>query len=191
MKNNPVSQLRLIGGRAKGRKIEFRGAPGLRPTPDRLRETLFNWLQMPILDACCLDLFAGSGALGIEALSRGARWVDFVEADASVAGCITENLTRLGWQAQAQVYSQLFQPDWSGVGTALYDVVFLDPPYQAGLLLPALTWLKVSGRLAADALVYVECEAVDQALLDSLEGYEWLKQKHTQRIAYGLLRVRP
>src|SRR6202161_4111233 len=90
-----MGRVRIIGGSLRGSKLDVLDAPGLRPTPDRVRETLFNWL-MPVIDgARCLDLFAGTGALGIEALSRGAVRVDFVESDAQLARMLRENLARL------------------------------------------------------------------------------------------------
>src|SRR4051794_41546295 len=97
--NAAPGRVRIIGGSLRGSKLEVPHVPGLRPTPDRVRETLFNWL-MPIIDgARCLDLFAGTGALGIEALSRGAAAVDFVETDAKLAQALRANLSRLKQEA--------------------------------------------------------------------------------------------
>ncbi|MEP6547214.1 MAG: 16S rRNA (guanine(966)-N(2))-methyltransferase RsmD, partial [Gammaproteobacteria bacterium] len=97
------NSVRIIGGSWRGRRINFPDIPGLRPTPDRVRETLFNWLQHDIAGARCLDLFAGSGALGLEALSRGAKELVFVEQAVAAARGLKEQLTRLGGASKAQV----------------------------------------------------------------------------------------
>lgn len=154
------SQLRIIGGEWRSRRIEFAGDGSIRPTPDRLRETLFNWL-MPMLDgARCLDLFAGSGALGLEALSRGASHCTFIERDARHAEMLRQSLKLLGGGDRASVYS-------TDAGAFLaqaintYDLVFIDPPYQQQLIetiLPALP-----ARLSADHRVFVE-HAVGETL---------------------------
>src|SRR5271165_5373070 len=97
------NSVRIIGGSWRGRRIAFPDLPGLRPTPDRVRETLFNWLQQEVADARCLDLFAGSGALGLEALSRGASEVVFVDQAIAATHSLREQLRRLGGTARAQI----------------------------------------------------------------------------------------
>src|SRR5580698_4144046 len=127
------SSVRIIGGTWRGRRIAFPALPGLRPTPDRVRETLFNWLQHSIVDTTCLDLFAGSGALGLEALSRGAKQVIFVEQAEPAARNLREQCQRLGAGTKA---------DLQHMGAARYlaspprpfDLVFLDPPFHQDLL---------------------------------------------------------
>jgi len=158
-KNKPTSpgnRLRIIGGRWRGRRLPFPGLPGLRPTPDRVRETLFNWLAPVIEGARCLDLFAGSGALGIEALSRGAAVVRFVEYHAAAARNLRENLTRLeqapDWVVQADALTWLQQTP------SPFDIVFLDPPFHQDLLTPACCRLEQGHWLAPQALIYVEAE---------------------------------
>ena len=131
-------------------------APGLRPTPDRVRETLFNWLMPVIQGARCLDLFAGTGALGIEALSRGAAQVDFVETDATLAALLRENLLRLKQTAFVHRRDAL---QYLAAADARYDIVFLDPPFTAGLWSAAAQALEAQDRLQADALIYVESPA--------------------------------
>ncbi len=125
--------VRIIGGSWRGRRVSFPDAPGLRPTPDRVRETLFNWLQSSIVDSRCLDLFAGSGALGLEALSRGAREVVFVERDQLTARALQAELKRLGGTPKARVM-ELGAARFLRSPGEPFDVVFLDPPFGVGRL---------------------------------------------------------
>ena len=149
-------KLRIIGGSLRGSKLAVADAPGLRPTPDRVRETLFNWLAPVIAGARCLDLFAGTGALGIEALSRGAASVDFVETDAQLAQLLRANLARLKQQAPVhRVDAARFVAE----NAARYDIVFLDPPFAAQLWAPLAQALLAHDRLGADAWLYVEAPA--------------------------------
>jgi 16S rRNA (guanine966-N2)-methyltransferase len=154
--------VRIIGGRLRGSKLAVPDASGLRPTPDRVRETLFNWLAPMIAGASCLDLFAGTGALGIEALSRGADRVDFVERQISLARALRENLTRLGEKSaevhQADAFSLV-----ASAASRRYDIVFLDPPFAETLWETAAARLEAGGWLADRAWIYVESPA-SQAL---------------------------
>ncbi len=134
------NEVRIIGGGWRGRRVHFPDSPGLRPTPDRVRETLFNWLQQSIAHTRCLDLFAGSGALGLEALSRGAREVVFVEHAAVAAASLRGELVRLGGGANAQVVQTAAARFLSAPG-APFDVVFLDPPFGQGTLAEYVTLL--------------------------------------------------
>jgi 16S rRNA (guanine966-N2)-methyltransferase len=153
--------LRIIGGRHRGRRLRFPAGVAIRPTPDRVRETLFNWLQPRIVGARVLDLFAGSGALGLEALSRGAAHVTFVEQDRRAAAAL-EQLTR-EWQEPEVTIECADALAWlSGTrAAALFDIVFLDPPYDAAALGAAAVALVDHGRLAPDARVYLERRARD------------------------------
>jgi len=149
MANNEV---RIIGGQWKGRKLKFPDREGLRPTLGRVRETLFNWLAPHIENARCLDLFAGSGALGFEALSRGAAEVTFVERDRKVAAALRENVALLGARA---VIRQQTAATFLARDLSQYDIVFFDPPFEdarARSLLPVL----LDAHLAPDGLVYLE-----------------------------------
>lgn len=147
-----ANRVRIIGGAWRRRFIYFPAAEGVRPSPDRVRETLFNWLGQDLTGLACLDLYAGSGALGFEAASRGAARVVMVERDRVVARALRENAARL---AATQV--EVLQADalaYLRHDTRMYDVVFLDPPFSEDPLpavLPA-----VIPRLAAGARVYVE-----------------------------------
>ena len=149
-------RLRIIAGKWRGRTLTFADHPAIRPTPDRVRETLFNWLQPTISGLRCLDLFAGSGALGLEALSRGAARVDFVEQDRVSAERIREHLQLLEAD-EGQVYRQealsfLAQADCSD-----YDLIFLDPPFSQGLLERTLQGLEEK-RCNPTAQLYLEME---------------------------------
>jgi 16S rRNA (guanine966-N2)-methyltransferase len=178
-----TSQIRIIGGDWRGRKLEFPAtAQQLRPTPGRIRETLFNWLSYDISGARCLDLYAGSGALGAEAISRGAAEVVFVEADVKSSRLLEDNLHRLGSDAKvytmdARRFVRQIEGQW--------DIIFLDPPYRHGMLRQILRLLDEHERLAQDALVYIESERE----LDDLKlppGWHFLKQKKAGQIKYYL-----
>jgi len=154
-----ANQVRIIGGRHRGRRLHFRPGPGLRPTPDRVRETLFNWLQGEIHGARCLDLFAGSGALGLEALSRGAAYVLAIESNRRAAQSLRDNVERIGEAATVEVRGadalRLLKvaPEWP------FDVVFVDPPFASTLLPEACRLLEQNGWLGPAALVYLEQDA--------------------------------
>ena len=149
--------LRIIGGEWRGRRIRFPAEGGIRPTPDRVRETLFNWLMAKVAGSRCLDLFAGSGALGLEALSRGAAHATFVERDRRNVAGLREITARL-----APGRSTVIEADalaWlAGPGQA-FDIVFLDPPFADGQLADAMRLLEARGWLGADAFIYLEMPA--------------------------------
>ena len=152
-----AGRLRIIGGDYRRRLLPVLDSPGLRPTPDRVRETLFNWLAAALPGARVLDLFAGTGALGLEALSRGAREATFVERDARVAGQLGENLATLGATARGRVIIADAATFLAGPPTPC-TLVFLDPPFRQGLAEPCCAALE-AGWLEADAFIYLECEA--------------------------------
>lgn len=185
------NRLRIIGGRWRGVPITFPPVDAIRPSPDRVRETLFNWLQHDIAGARCLDLFAGSGALGIEALSRGAAHVTFVDREPAIGRHLKETLARLGGTDASVVVdeasrfltrrdpSQEWQP---------FDIVFLDPPYASGLL-PAICEELDRGWLAPSAYVYLESPA-DQPLPRMPAGWAVHRTKRAGQVGYHLLRAR-
>ena len=152
------NSVRIIGGRFRGRRLRFPGVAGLRPTTDRLRETLFNWLQFEIEGARCLDLFAGSGALGLEALSRGAACVQFVDQSPAVARQLRENLDVLGAGEKALVTKGDAARLLRTHPPLPFDLVFLDPPYALGTL-PVLCARLEEGWLADGAWIYLEQES--------------------------------
>jgi len=147
-------QVRIIGGKLRNSRLLVPELPGLRPTPARVRETLFNWLAPTIAGARCLDLCAGTGALGIEAYSRGAAAVQFVERDPQAAQALRANLARLKLDP-ASVAALEAASFLRGAGQP-YDVVFLDPPFALDLWVPLAQQLESGGWLAAQALIYVE-----------------------------------
>jgi len=178
------NQIRIIGGEWRSRHIVFDDAPGLRPTPSRVRETLFNWLQADILHSRCLDLYAGSGALGLEAASRGARQVVQVENNPASCQKLRENIAKL---AAAQV--KLAQQDVSHFlnGPAQhFDLVFLDPPFGQGLIGQTCKLLDDNGWLAAYAKIYLECER-NRPLDDLPADWRLLKSKTAGEVSYNLL----
>jgi 16S rRNA (guanine966-N2)-methyltransferase len=179
-----TSQVRIIGGDWRGRKLEFPAtAQQLRPTPGRIRETLFNWLAYDIAGAHCLDLYAGSGALGVEALSRGAAEVTFVESDLKTARLLEKNLLRLG--SDSKVYTMDARRFVRQVG-GKWDIVFLDPPYRHGMLQQILKFLHEHDCLAKKALIYIESEReLDEIKLPP--DWHYLKQKKTGQIKYYLV----
>ncbi len=181
------NSVRIIGGGWRGRRINFPDIPGLRPTPDRVRETLFNWLQQDVIGARCLDLFAGSGALGLEALSRGAAEAVFVEQAVAASRSLQEQLTRLGAGRKGRVV-EMGAARFLRTPAPPFDIVFLDPPFGRDALaeyVPLLdsgNWLKVGG------LVYLENEKASGA--PPLPAH-WtlLKSKSAGEVGYHLARV--
>ena len=152
----PPGKLRIIGGDFRRRMLPVLDHPGLRPTPDRVRETLFNWLGQALHGKQVLDLFAGTGALGIESLSRGAAQVTFVERDTHVAALIRDNLATLG-ATQGQVVTADAQAFLEKPSQPA-DLVFLDPPFHQGLAASCCAALEAGGLLASDAMIYLETE---------------------------------
>jgi 16S rRNA (guanine966-N2)-methyltransferase len=153
--------LRIIGGEWRGRRIRFSGKGGIRPTPDRVRETLFNWLAPVVQGSRCLDLFAGSGALGFEALSRGAGSVTFVERDRENAAHIRETVALLA--PERAMVAQADALAWLRGVPQPQDIVFLDPPFDAGHLADSMQLLESQGWLAPGAFIYVEMPATKAA----------------------------
>lgn len=149
------NRVRIIGGELRSRLVRFPADAPIRPTPDRVRETLFNWLGQRLDGLACLDLFAGSGALGFEAVSRGASRVVMVERDRAAAAALRENAAELGATRAEIVQGESIA--WLASGTDRFDVVFLDPPYASDLLEAALA--KLTPRLNPGARVYVEADA--------------------------------
>ena len=182
--------VRIIGGRWRGSRLPVADAEGLRPTPDRVRETLFNWLQPVLPGARVLDLFAGSGALGLEAVSRGARETLLVERDPALAEALRGAVARL----QAGDQAAVVQADALALLRAplhgRFDIVFLDPPFAAGLWAEALRLLPP--WLAGDAWLYLEAPADAPPGVLAEPGSEWLphREGRTRDVRYSLLRRR-
>ena len=173
MNNRIKNQLRIIGGEWKRRVLPFADVDGLRPTPDRVRETLFNWLMWDIQNANVLDLCAGSGALGFEALSRGAHQVIMVEPNPTQAKILKDNIQLLKAE-NCQLKQQTAQQTLLSINEQ-FDVVFLDPPYSLNLWAELAE--KVDQYLKNDALIYVEA---DRALHQLTLPASWQLQKQTR-----------
>lgn len=186
---NMTGKLRIIGGQWRGRKLAVPDRPGLRPTGDRARETLFNWLGPRVIGASVLDLFAGSGALGLEAASRGATRVVLIEHDRAAAEALRSG--PLSWPGAGLI--ELVQTDalaWLGHGAGPFDLVLIDPPFDSGLLEPALLGLFARPELLSpNARLYVESAPgqVPEVWPCSLE---LLRQKQQGQVVLSLLRRR-
>ena len=179
------NRLRIIGGQWRGRKLDFPDIEGLRPTPDRVRETLFNWLQADIHGARCLDLFAGSGALGLEALSRGASRTVLVDNSATVVRQLEQNLVTLHCDNAKVVHLSAEDFLKRGPGDSRYDVVFLDPPFGKGLISICAQLLDENQWLAPGARIYLESE--HELVLDQLPASWHIdREKTAGQVAYRL-----
>jgi 16S rRNA (guanine966-N2)-methyltransferase len=187
-----TNQLRIIGGQWRGRKLSFPTHEGLRPTPDRVRETLFNWLNSPVIGARCLDLFAGSGALGLEALSRGAQFVDFIDNSPPASQQLEQNLALLNannakvcpisavsWLEQL---SDFHHPDNT------YNIIFIDPPFHKGLVAECIKRIHNIGILAPNSWVYLEMN--NQEALPSLPvNWHLHREKIAGQVCYRLFSI--
>jgi len=182
-RTHKIGQCRIIAGKWRGRKLDVPDVEGLRPTPDRVRETVFNWLQSNIGGARCLDLFAGCGSLSFEAASRGASNVVMVELNAVAAKQLRENCTSLS-AIQCGVEKTTAQ-QFLSTNTEQYDIVFIDPPYQANLWTEIALQLVSSNALSDDAIVYLECPS--KADLPELpRHWQLIKEKKAGNIRYCL-----
>ena len=173
MKPGPVAkanQVRIIGGMWRSRLLRFPSAEDLRPTPDRVRETLFNWLGQDLTGQSCLDLFAGSGALGFEAASRGAKSVVMIEHNAQVERALRKNCSLLA--AERIEIQRADALAFLEIDTRRFDVIFLDPPFNGNLLPEVLP--RLPERLALEARVYLEANRLPDL------APEWHRLKHTR-----------
>ncbi|WP_458069654.1 16S rRNA (guanine(966)-N(2))-methyltransferase RsmD [Rhodanobacter sp. BL-MT-08] len=177
-------RIRIIGGNLRNSRLEVPDLPGLRPTPERVRETLFNWLAPTIQGARCLDLCAGTGALGIEALSRGAASAQFVERDARAAQALRQNLTRL--KVAAASVAVVDAQSFLGGSPQPVDLVFLDPPFALDLWSTLAQQLEQGGWLTKGATVYLESP---RALLPSLPPtWQLHKEARAGEVRFALYR---
>jgi len=176
------NEVRILGGRWRGRKLTVADNAMLRPTPSRVRTTLFNWLMFDIKGAHCLDLFAGTGALGFEALSRGAQKTVFVESDKSTTHLLNESAQKFGaeeYTVITQTAEQYIQQSQMG-----FDVIFLDPPFQENKLLPLLNSLKSSRCLQENTFIYIEAPAFPEWPA----GFTLHKASQAGQVHFGLLK---
>ncbi|MGR6980182.1 16S rRNA (guanine(966)-N(2))-methyltransferase RsmD [Testudinibacter sp. P27/CKL/0425] len=187
--NNTKSkgEVRIIAGIWRGRKLPVLNSQGLRPTTDRIKETLFNWLMPYIVDSRCLDCFAGSGSLGFEALSRQAAFVQFFELDKTAAKQLQQNLQRLECSNGNIQQGNSLQLLANGNTQTPYDLVFLDPPFQQGLLAPTIDALTHGNWLADNALIYIESEK-QLSNLTIPPDWQLLKEKIGGEVCFRLYR---
>lgn len=179
------NKLRIIGGQWRSRQINFYDSPGLRPTPARVRETLFNWLQYDIPGSRCLDLYAGSGALGFEAASRGALSVIQIENNPESCRALKENSIKLGATQILIVQSDVFR-FLAENNAEPFDIVFLDPPFPLNLASQTCQWLEDKGWLSQQAKIYVEVESKQKFLDELPENWQLLKSKTAGEVGYHL-----
>ncbi|GLP97818.1 16S rRNA (guanine(966)-N(2))-methyltransferase RsmD [Paraferrimonas sedimenticola] len=180
-----AGQVRIISGQWRGRRLPVADVQGLRPTTDRVRETLFNWLMHDIQGARVLDCFSGSGALGFEALSRWAEYAELFEMDAKVSKQLQNNLKTLGAN-NAKVRQGDTLKLLSTAPSQGFDLIFIDPPFRRDLIAPTLERLQ-QGWLAQGALIYLECEQECHPELP--ESWQVLKQKQAGQVIYRLIQT--
>ena len=184
------NRLRIIGGKWRGRKLDFPDVEGLRPTPDRIRETLFNWLQKYIQGARCLDLFSGSGALGIEALSRGAGYILLIDNNKEVVSQLRNHLETLQATEGEIRQGDALQILTSSPDGPPFDIVFLDPPFGKGQITPCVESLESNGWLTENARVYIEAESSLQDL-NLPDNWDILRQQKAGQVTCFLAARHP
>ena len=182
--NKTPGDVRVISGKWRGRKLPVYNAEGLRPTPDRVKETLFNWLMQHIDGAVVLDCFAGSGSLAIEALSRHADFASLIERDRKLATHLSQNLQRLNC-SNAEIINQDCLTVLAKNATKQYDIVFIDPPFHKNLAIACCQALETNGWLADNAFIYVEVEK-ELAVQRIPSNWLLIKQQQAGQLAYRL-----
>jgi len=184
-KSSYPQKLRIIGGRWRGRRLDVFESEGLRPTPDRVRETLFNWLQPYIAGAHCLDLFAGTGALCLEALSRGAADVVMVEKAPPVAQRLHQHVERLEAVGAEVVLADAVE--FLQRTPRAFDIVFLDPPFKSNLIAECAALVEARGWIKSGGLVYVEAPS-RMGELTLPATWELIRSKKAGQVGYHLAR---
>lgn len=182
-KKQQQNNVRIIAGKWRGRKLEFVDAEGLRPTPDRVRETLFNWLQPVVAGSVCIDCFAGSGALGFEAASRGAKKVTLIETNLVAVTQLKQNKKKL--EAENIEIITDSSVGYFQENTHEADIVFLDPPFASDLLQTTLEIITDKNILKAAGVIYLEYPENNQPELP--QGWRWYRQKDVGEVGYGLI----
>lgn len=178
--------VRIIGGKWRSRRLAFPHNLNIRPTPDRVRETLFNWLQPMIQGMLCLDLFAGSGALGFEALSRGASWVSFLDQSPKIVYYLRQQIVKFAILDRATVSIARFPFSKSLTPRKAFTLVFLDPPFRQDLLEPSLHWLETQSILDTQAWIYIEHE-VELKFPKLPPHWQVVRVQRAGQITYALL----
>ncbi len=176
---------RIIGGSLRGSKLPFKENRSIRPTEGKTKETLFNWLLNDLEGKTCLDMFAGTGSLGIEALSRGAKEVVFVEKQKKLADSLKTNLKRLQVYSSSQVLNaNAFSIDFDNLPYK-FDILFIDPPFRENLIQRSLHFVKSSNLLTPKALIYLECET-ELELVELTQDLNLLKESKGGQTQYCL-----
>lgn len=183
-----LGEVRIIAGLWRGRKLPVLNAEGLRPTTDRVKETLFNWLMMDIAGSRCLDCFAGSGSLGIEALSRQAQAVVFLEKFTNAANQLKKNLQALKTENGKVFNTDSLQFLSQKNSEEPFDIVFIDPPFHQGFVPQILVRLAENNWLAPNSLLYVETEKTHPPL-DLPENWQIIKEKTAGQVISRLIRT--
>lgn len=178
-----AGKVRIISGQWRRRQLRVPDVEGLRPTPDRVRETLFNWLRDSVEGARCLDLYAGSGALGFEAASRGASTVKMVEKHEGAVLSLRKQASELGAEHIEVVHADV--PRWLQGTATPFDIVFLDPPFGSADLGELCGWLERGAWLAPGALVYLESRASRETLELPAE-WQFLRRQKAGQVMYHL-----
>lgn len=180
---NNKNKVRIIGGNWRGRIINFPANTKIRPTPDRVRETLFNWLQNTISGTNCLDLFAGSGIIGFEAISRGANNVVFLEKDVKCVNGLLNTQKILNCDKSSIINANI--PKYILKSNQPFDIVFMDPPFYKNLISPTCRWLEENNLIKQNSLVYIEIESTVKTIPVPAE-WRKLKSKNAGIAGYNL-----
>lgn len=186
--NSGTGSIRIIGGIHRGRKLPVLNAEGLRPTTDRMKETLFNWLMMDVRGAACLDCFAGSGSLGFEAISRGAESVQFMELDKQAAKQLKTNAQLLKYDENEVSIAQGNTLSLMLTVTGPFDIIFVDPPFNQELVLPCVAIIQEKGLLKSGSKIYIERENGASSLAFP-SNWRLIKEKSTQQVSAQLFLV--
>ena len=186
--NSSTGSIRIIGGSHRGRKLPVLNAEGLRPTTDRTKETLFNWLMMDVQGANCLDCFAGAGSLGFEALSRGAKSVTFMELDKPASKQLLANATLLKYDQESARVLQGNTLDLLKRDSMKMDIVFIDPPFQQNLVQPCIELIHTQELVKSGSKIYIERE-VNGNLMQLPDSWRLIKDKSTQQVSAQLFLV--
>lgn len=183
-KKDNKNRIHIIGGKWRSRLLNFTETPALRPTPNRVRETLFNWLNPLLQDAVCLDLFSGSGALGFEALSRGAQRVTFVECSSILIQDLQRNANQLEATPQVSLLHQSIPNIQLPPQDLPFNLVFMDPPFHQDWIPTTIAWLDTQLCLAKPAYIYLEAESNLQPILP--KHWKWMRSKIAGQVGYHL-----
>jgi 16S rRNA (guanine966-N2)-methyltransferase len=180
------SQVRIIAGKWRGRKIKFAENKAVRPTPDRVRETLFNWLHN-IRNTNCLDMFAGSGSLGIESLSRGAKSVTFIDESKECCDNISQTIALIDHNLHPQIYNLSFERSIATLQDKKFDIIFLDPPYDTEMILQACKMIITNKLLTTNGLIY--CETASSNAINYPEELHLEKTKTYGNVTFSLFKL--